>query len=437
MRIVSLNSTQSWTKFLRVALLAASLTAAGCHAPVHSGLLNGFCPERLDRLRSGLQQQVDDGHFAGAVAMIVRDDETVLLESFGMRDRETAEAMPVDAIFRIYSMTKPVTSVAIMMLQEQGRLSLRDPVSKYLPELGELEVAVPPSAGGAESELSRVATAKRITIYDLLRHTSGLTYGSFGDSPVDRLYVERNLLDREGTLDGFITQLSTLPLKHQPDTVWEYSVSTDVLARVVEVVSGTPINVFFNERIFEPLGMVDTAYFVPESKLARLATIYRVDPDAGLVRADDINARDATQIPKLLAGGTGLFSTARDYARFCRMIARGGELDGERLLAPSTVNLMTTDHLGTIPHNDRTGMRHKILPRGHGFGLGFAVRLEPGGSPDNGTQGNYFWKGSAGTGFWIDPQERLIGVFMIQNFRQSQYRDRDQFKSLVYQALID
>jgi len=228
-----------------------------------------------------------------------------------------------------------------------------------------------------------------------------------------------------------VTAISKLPLKHQPGTVWEYSFASDVLARVIEVIAEQPIDDFFAEQIFEPLGMIDSAYFVPESKLDRLASAYYTDPQTGLMRENFTNAQDATKAPAFLGGGYGLYSTASDYARFCRMLLNNGELEGTRLLAPSTVRLMTSDQLGSISENTRW----ITLGTGYSFGLGFAVRLGEGNSPFVGSTGDYSWAGIWGTGFWIDPKEDLVGVFMIQNSGQLKYRN--EFRTLVYQAMVE
>ena len=409
-------------------IIAAGLT--GCKAiPEHRAESTDFSSQRLDRIREAMDARIEADRFAGAVGMIVHKDQTVLLDSYGYLDRESNTPMPADAIFRIASMTKPITSVGIMMLVEQGKISLIDPVSKYLPELAEMQVAVSSGKDPSDGEYTLVPANKPITIYDLLRHTSGFGYGFLYDTAVDRMYNEHRLGNADSTSSEFITTISQIPLKHQPGTVWEYSFSIDVLARVIEVVSGKPIDEYFQTHIFAPLGMIDTGYFVPESKLDRLASVYYTDPQLGMSREDRINAQDVTTPPTFLAGGSGLFSTASDYARFCRMLLGGGQLDGHRLLAPSTVRLMTSDHIGRISEDTRWVR----IGSGYGFGLGFAVRLADGGSPFIGSQGDYGWAGAWGTGFWVDPKHDLIGIFMIQNYWQHTYRN--EFRTLVYQAM--
>jgi CubicO group peptidase (beta-lactamase class C family) len=388
----------------------------------------GLSSERLDRLRAVLSDAVARGQLAGAVGLIARRGRIAFFESFGARDREQGAPMQRDAIFRIASMSKPITSVATLVLAEEGRFLLSDPVSRFLPELGRPEVGVErrdPKTG--KVSLERVPAEREITIQDLLRHTSGLTYGFFDDSAVDKLYLERGVMSRDQDLAETVAKLGKLPLKHQPGAIWEYSVSVDVLARLVEVVSGLPFDRFLRERLFGPLDMRDTDFNVPAAELPRVAALYEPDGNGGIRPLPPQGVQDLSQPVRYFSGGGGLVSTARDYARFAQALLEGGELDGERVLGRKTVELMRSDHLGTIPFP-----RHP----GYGFGLGFAVRTAPGLAPLPSSVGEYHWGGYYGTGFWIDPAEEMIGVFMMQLPRSPRNFDAE-FKALAYQAIAD
>jgi CubicO group peptidase (beta-lactamase class C family) len=334
--------------------------------------------------------------------------------------------MTKDAIFRIYSMTKPFTSVAAMMLAEEGRFRLNDPVGKHLPALANLKVGVEkPNPEGGAPTVEQVAATRQPTIQDLLRHTSGLTYGVFGRGAVKTLYNQAGVGGRNDSNADLVEKLGKLPLMFQPGTTWEYSHSTDVLGRLVEVASGMPLDRFFQERIFAPLGMKDSGFSVPAEKLDRLAQAGN-HPETGQPE----RVLDVTSPPKYVSGGGGGVSTTIDYLRFCRMMLSGGELDGVRLLGRKTVELMTSDHLGPINGPS-------FLPgAGYGFGLGFAVRTEPGGPASPGSVGEYYWGGFAGTHFWIDPKEKLIAVFMIQAPSQQPYYP-SLIRMLVNQAVVD
>jgi CubicO group peptidase (beta-lactamase class C family) len=324
-------------------------------------------------------------------------------------------------------MTKPVTSVAVMMLYEEGRFFLDEPVGRYLPELANLPVAVLVDATRPDS-IPTERASRPMTIRDLLRHTSGLTYGVFSNTAVDQAYREGGVAGAE-TLADMVAALGEIPLMFQPGTRWNYSVSTDVLGRLVEVVSGQSFDVFLRERIFEPLDMDDTGFHVPPANHGRLSRIYGHDGTGAqrtLALGDTIGfTRPVTNF----SGGGGLVSTAQDYARFAQMLLNGGELDGARILSPTTIDLMTTDHL----HDDGAS----FLADGWGFGLGFTVKNQPAldGLPDS--VGTYYWFGVAGTSFWIDPEQDLIGIFMVQINPNRDVNFRDQFKRLVYQAVVE
>jgi CubicO group peptidase (beta-lactamase class C family) len=381
----------------------------------------GLSSSRLARLGSVLRAEIERGRAPGAVALIARRGRLGFFESFGLRDPATGSPMRKDDIFRIYSMTKPITSVAAMMLWEEGRFLLSDPIAKYLPELTDLYVAVERG-----EEIERVPAARAITIQDLLRHTSGLTYEFRGPGPVQKMYMGAKVYSRSQSNADQVASLSKLPLLHQPGTRWEYSRSTDVIGRLIEVLSGQTLGDFFEENILKPLGMVDTAFHVPPRHHSRLAESFAKDPDSGAA----VQLVEVRNAPGFESGGGGLVSTAGDYARFLQMLLNGGTLDGLRTLSRKTIELMTADHLGPI-----TGAPDLLLP-GYGFGLGFAVRLQAGISHVPGSIGQYFWGGLAGTTFWVDPAEQLFAVLLIQAPGQRDYF-RTLYRDLVYSAIDD
>jgi len=380
----------------------------------------GLATAGLARLGRVLGGEIERGRVPGAVALVARRGEIAYFESFGQRDPVSGAPMARDSIFRIYSMTKPIVSVAAMMLWEEGRFLLSDPIGKFLPELGTVSVA----AGAGASE--RVPAERPITIQDLLRHTSGLTYEFRGNGPVHKLYMAARIYSRDQSNADQVTALSKLPLLHQPGTHWEYSRSTDVVGRLIEVLSGLPLGDYLQQHILGPLGMVDTAFHVPSALQTRLAEGFAKDPDTGS-GVQLVNVKDQ---PKFESGGGGLVSTAGDYARFLQMLLNNGSFDGVRYLSRKTIELMTADHLGPI-----TGAPDLLLP-GYGFGLGFAVRLQPGISHVPGSVGQYFWGGLAGTTFWVDPAEQLFAIMMIQAPGQRDYF-RTLFRDLVYAAFDD
>jgi CubicO group peptidase (beta-lactamase class C family) len=381
----------------------------------------GLSTAGLARLGRVMNDEVGRGRVPGAVALIARRGQLAYFESFGKRDPASAAPMQLDTIFRIYSMTKPIVSVATMMLLEEGRFLLSDPVAKYLPELGGLKVAVIRGA-----EIDQVDAERQITIQDLLRHTSGLTYEFRGSGPVHKMYMAARIYSRDQSNADQVAALAGLPLLNQPGTKWEYSRSTDVLGRLIEVLSGVSLGDFLQQRILKPLGMLDTAFYVAPASLGRLAEGFAKDPDTGS-GVQLLNVKDA---PKFESGGGGLVSTTADYARFLQMLLNRGRLDGVRYLSRKTIELMTADHLGPI-----TGAPDLLLP-GYGFGLGFAVRLQPGISHVPGSVGQYFWGGLAGTTFWVDPAEDLFAIMMIQAPGQRDYF-RTLFRDLVYAAFDD
>jgi CubicO group peptidase (beta-lactamase class C family) len=393
----------------------------------------GFSSERLQRLNRLMQGYVDSGRIAGMVTMLAREGHVFHFERFGLANIESGKPMELDAICRIYSMTKPITSVAVMMLYEEGYFQLDDPVSKYIPELGDLKVSV----GMGQTGPKLVDQEHPITIRHLLTHTGGLSYRHFQDTPVDAMYRNADLLNPDSTLKEMIGKLGQLPLVTQPGTAWRYSVSTDVLGYLVEVLSSMPFDRFLEERIFQLLGMTDTGFHLPEHKLDRLATAY------GRGNGDQIQELDNPQVNSykssktMFSGGGGLASTATDYFHFSQMMLNGGELDGIRLLAPKTVDLMTTNHLpeALIPFSVFDERAYEMV--GCGFGLGFRVVTDIAQHGVLGSEGTYSWGGSASTIFWVDPEEELIAILMPQFMPSGQYDIWREFQVAIYQALVE
>ena len=409
----------------RILLLAISLLAGavGAELPSAAPADVGLSQERLDRITRALESSVDQGHVAGAIGVIARKGKIAYWENVGMADRETGTAMADDTIFRIYSMTKPIVSVALMILYEEGRFSLKDEVGQHIPELGGLKVWV----AGKE-----VAPDREMTVQDLMRHTSGMTYGLFGDSRVDKMYNDAGVLSENQSVAQFVDKLSKLPLKHQPGTQWDYSVSVDVQGRLIEVLSGKDLATYMRERVFEPLDMRDTAFRMTEEKSGRFAQAYKkTEDEEGIEPANDGRTKRYYEETQWYSGGGGLVSTTRDYLRFCQMLLNGGILDGTRILSRKTVELMTIDHVSEIARAS------SILAAGYGFGLNFAVHVDPTKSGLNGSVGEYNWGGLAGTSFWIDPAEDLIGIYMIQMMPPRYANGAGQFKRLVYQSITD
>jgi CubicO group peptidase (beta-lactamase class C family) len=373
--------------------------------------------------------EIAKGQYPGAVALVARRGKIAYFEAFGQRDPQSGAPMTKDAIFRLYSMTKPFASVAAMMLVEDGRLKLSDPVSKHLPKLANLQVSVPrldPQSGKVTYVL--VPSDREMTIQDLLRHTSGLVYGSTNHAGVKELYAKEGVDWKDVTPAEQIERLAKVPLAHQPGSAWEYGLSTDVTGRVIEAVTGVTLGQFLAQRLFEPLKMPDTGFLVPNGKSARLAQPFEKDPATG----NPVALLDVTVPQKNDAGGAGSAGTVGDYARFAQMLLNGGQLDGVRLLGRATIAHMTADHLGDIPVASPT------LVLGYGFGLGFAVRKETGLNAMTGSAGEYRWGGAAGTAFWIDPKEQMVVVWMTQaQPGPRRGEDRDLFRQLVQAAIVD
>lgn len=379
----------------------------------------GLHPARLQRLLSVLQSDVDQGYLPGAVVLVARHGKVALLESVGKQSPASAQNMANDAIFRIYSMTKPVVSVAVMMLIEQGLLLLHEPVAKFLPEFAGQKVAVERDGKVALEDVERPAT-----VHDLLRHTAGLTYEFLGTAHVQRQYAQLQMGSRERSNADFSKVLASLPLMYPPGRIWEYSRATDVLGRLIEVVTGQALSTYLQDNIFGPLGMSDTGFHVPEQHHGRIAEPFAHDPGGGVA----MRVLEPRRRPVMESGGGGLMSTAMDYARFLQCMRNRGELDGVRLLGRHTVDFMTADHLGSIP------VAGDLLSPGHGFGLGFAVRTATGVAPLSGSVGTYHWGGIAGTTFFVDPVQDLYAVLMIQAPNQRDHY-RALFRNMVYAAL--
>ncbi len=418
-----------------LALGAASPASAQGIPKVQQAEEVGFLSTRLKRLSDRLNEGVQKGEIPGAVVLIARNGKIVMFDAFGFRDREAKAPMTTDAIFRIASMTKPIVSVAAMMLVEDGRLSLAHPVSKYIPAFGETKVAIEVKNPDGTVELRPEPQTRPMTVQDLMRHTSGLTYGAAGLNKVKQSYVDMKVMDANQTNEQMAEKLAKLSLLYQPGTHWEYSMSTDVLGRVVEVASGTTLDKFIEERITKPLRMGDTGFEVSPDKKDRGARPQKEGPKNEVPAIPDVTLKTNWK-----SGGGGMVSTAADYARFLQMFANGGQLDGVRLISRKTIDLMTADHLPPdIVMGDDMWRFEALEPSarmGQGFGLGFAVRNEQGRNPLPGSPNDYYWGGAWGTYFWHDPRERLYVVLMMQS-PAARLPYRYLMRDLVYQALVN
>ena len=439
-----------------LALLVLVSILSAKEIPTSKPERQGFSSDRLDNITEFMNRKVADGTMVGGMGLIARGGKVIYEQTYGMADREAERVMEEDAIYRIYSMTKPITGVALMILYEEGKFRLNDPIAMYMPEFANLEVAMSTAGTNIISDGTTSRTVgkgddsligqtrkptRRPTVRDLMTHTAGMTYGIFGNTEVDKMYREAGLLG-DMTLEAFTKALGQIPLQYDPGSQWHYSVSVDVQGRLVEVLSGMKFSDFLRERLFEPLGMKDTGFQVNEGNKDRLAQLYA---PAGM--SGDMNTAFFQQTTKpgldvapasasagfiyggkFESGGGGLVATARDYLRFSQMMLNGGELDGVRILSPKTVQLMTTNHIGDLPMGfGRTGA---------GFGLDFGVVLDPGAVGEVSSAGEYNWGGAAGTRFWIDPQEEMIGLFMVQSIPH-RTRLAGDFKVLAYQAMTE
>jgi CubicO group peptidase (beta-lactamase class C family) len=419
------------------ALALASPESAGMSKPAL---------ERIDRHLRG--RYIEAGRFPGAQLMVCRRGQLVHNSSQGFADIERKIAVKDDTIYRIYSMTKPITSIAFMMLVEEGRVALDEPVHKYIPEWKDLGVF---QAGIWPAFLTR-PPSRPMQIVDLMRHTSGLTYGFQQRGNVDAAYRELKIgeVEKAGTLQTMIESLAKIPLEFSPGEAWNYSVSTDVIGYLIGLISGKPFETFLQERIFDPLQMKDTGFFVPSDKAHRLAACYSASPQGamtfhatdrkgGLTLQDDPATSSFLSPPSLISGGGGLCSTSADYLTFCRALLNGGELDGVRLVGPKTLHLMTANHLPggkTLPELSRS-LFSEATYHGIGFGLGFSVTLDPARTLIPGSAGEYAWGGAATTSFWIDPAEELIAIFMTQVLPSTATPIRRELRTMIYSAITD
>jgi CubicO group peptidase (beta-lactamase class C family) len=389
----------------------------------------GLSTVRLQRLIDALKTDIGKAVIPGGVLLISRHGKIAYLESMGDLDPEKKTPMTKDAIFRIYSMTKPITTVAAMMLFEEGRLALGDPVAKYIPAFKDAKVGEEKKDAEGKVTLELVPAKRGITLQDLMRHSSGLTYGFFGEGAVKKLYRDANLGEGDPSTSEFVERLAKLPLVYQPGTTWDYSQSTDVLGRVIEVVTGKPLYQALKDVLLDPLGMTDTSFYVTDPlKQPRIAEPFANDRTIGAGAV----VNDPRIAKKYESGGGGMVSTAMDYARFLQMLSNGGTLDGKRYLSPKTIAYMTSDHMGDVV---RRGP-YDLLGPGYKFGLGFAVRTEAGLAPYAGSTGDFHWGGAGGTAFWVDPKEKMFVVYMMQSpSKRMQYRVL--LRDMVYAALIE
>ena len=402
----------------------------------------GMSSERLGRITTMLKKEIADGKLPGAVVMVARKGKIIYSDAIGFQDKGANTPMKLDSIFRIYSMTKPLASVAAMMLVEDGVIQLTDPISKFRPAFKDMQVSVPTTGADGKTIYTNVPAAKPIIVQDLLRHSAGLAYAELTkNEPVKAAYVEAKFsqpgvheYDSRGmTPAEQVERIAKSPLVQQPGTVWEYSMAVDILGRVVEAASGKRLGAFLDERLFQPLKMMDSSFWLPASKTPRLAQPLPVDPASG----QKISVLDVSSEPLNDSGGAGALSTATDYLRFGQMLLNGGELDGARVMSRPTIKLMTSDHLGTRIAAPLQPGELLLGTPGYTFGLGFAVRQGDGVAGVPGSAGEFMWAGYAGTYFWVDPKEEIVGVYMTQAPSPIRAYYRRMFKSLVYQALVD
>lgn len=424
------------------ALLAWACAVRGQGLPAAPAPSVGMSAQKLDRIAATFRQELDAGKLPGAVMLVARKGKLVYSEAIGMQDKAAGKPMSKDSLFRIYSMTKPLVSVAAMMLVEDGRVQLTDPVSKFLPAMKGMTVSV----AKADAEFARVTyglvpAEREMTVQDLLRHTAGLAYGEITqNAPVKEALGKAGIFKTTTEFDSRdfspgeqVERLAKVPLAHQPGTVWEYSLASDVLGRVVEAAAGERLGEFLDKRLFKPLKMQDTAFWVPREKLNRLAEPLAVDAISGKPNV----LMDVTTQPANDSGGAGAVSTAGDYLRFAQMLLNGGQLDGVRVMSRSTIALMASDHLGTRIATSVTPGELLLGVPGYTFGLGFAVRQGPGVAGVPGSTGEFMWGGYAGTYFWVDPKEEITAVLMTQAPSPVRQYYRRLFKQLVYAAIDD
>ena len=429
------------------ALFGAAVLVAPAWADMRTPLATapaeqvGMSKQRLDRIQEVFKKEADENRLPGAVVLVARKGKLVHASATGFQDKDAGKPMAVDSVFRIYSMTKPLVSVAAMMLVEDGTIQLTDPVSKYLPGFDKLQVSVPQKNDAGQTTYTLVPQERQMTVQDLLRHTSGLAYGEITqNAPVKEGYEKIGVYSKDLDFDARnlapadqVAKMATVPLAFQPGTTWHYSLSSDMLGRVVEKASGKRLGEFLQERLFAPLKMKDTGFWVPASKSSRVAESLEKDRFAGrafpLVNVSAQPANDS--------GGAGGVSTAGDYLRFSQMLMNGGRLDGARVMSRTTIKLMTSDHLGNFIATPMQPGELLLGTKGYSFGLGFAVRSGDGVAGVAGSQGEFMWAGYAGTYFWVDPKEQLTAVFMTQAASPQRAYFRKMVKGLVYQAITD
>ena len=395
----------------------------------------GLSAARLARIEGWAQRQVDEGRLPGVITLVARRDRVAHLHVCGQADIARGVKLSAETIFRIYSMTKPLTTMAAMMLYEEGRFQLDDPVARFLPCFADMRVFT----GGSRGKFETVPAERDITFRDLMTHTSGLTYGFMEAHPVDAAY-RANGIDfqtSEATLGEAVERLAGLPLIAQPGRAWNYSVATDVLGHLVAVMSGQSFDRFLQARVLDPLGMADTGFFVPEEKLPRFAANYARGADGALVVVDDPQTSIFRRQRLIASGGGGLCSTLADYLRFCRMMLNKGELEGTRLLGRKTVELMTSNHIGGDMADLGSPRFSESSYVGIGFGLGFSVMLDPAKAQILGTPGEYAWGGAASTAFWVDPAEQMIVIMLTQLMPSSTYPIRRELRVLSYAAVME
>jgi CubicO group peptidase (beta-lactamase class C family) len=380
----------------------------------------GLSSIRLQRMSDAFKREIDKGTVPGVTVMVARRGQIGWFDALGRQSPAASTPMARNTIFRIFSMTKPIVSIGIMMLIEDGHFLLGDPVSKFIPEFADQKVGVENNG-----KLELVPLRRPMTVQDLLRHTSGITYDHTGNGLVQQLYQQSKLRSRKISNAEHAALVASLPLKCQPGAEWNYSRSTDILGRIIEVVSGKTLGAFLTERILAPLQMAETAFHTGEENTGRLAEPFPTDPWT----AEKVQLFDMLEKPVMESGGGGLVSTTMDYARFSQMLLNGGLLDGNRIVGRKTLELMASDHLGP-----KVKVESPLMPAGHGFGLGFAVRTDQGMAPFPGSLGQFFWSGMAGTFFWIDPKEDMFAVFMMQGPGQREYI-RSMLRNLVYAAV--
>ncbi len=407
-------------------LLACQSTVVDAKNTANAAESVGFSSERLDRIAPAMQSYIDQGKLAGTLTLVARNGKIVYLNAQGMQDKEAGIAMTDDTIFRIYSMTKPVTAVAAMTLWEQGKFHMFDPISKYLPELANMKVYV----SGSGDDMIVEDAKSPIRIIDLFMHTSGFSYG-FSNSEVDKLYQKMLSKPDELNRDNILTKFAELPLTHQPGTAWNYGVSTDIIGFLVEKLSGKKLGEYMQETIFRPLGMKDTDFYVPADKVDRLTQIYTADKTGQTIVMENEPVGDFMSDPKIHNAGGGLVSTMRDYFTFGQMMLNGGEINGVRILGRKTVEYMSSNHLpkNLIPYSKTS--------QGEGYGLAMSVTVDPEMVGFMASKGDFGWGGAASTYFRVDPEEQIVMISMAQFVPIGFHRYHDDFRNLVYQALID